>query len=429
MMKKKRKAWSLQVQVFWLLFAVLFVSFSVTFTLLRTLVVQPGAAQIADMVVAEVHLLQQLSELDDEYDIIGLAHKAGIEVEEKPPAETYPTLGFYKRFRSELHRKLAFPTVSMSMGQGRVWLFLPDRGGLWFGFPFPDYISKTLRWLILSLSFSLFSGGLLAWFYAHYLRRSLRPIPQTIEDLGVGCSTPRIPETGPQEVRTLLQAVNNTAEHACKLAQDRQLMMVGISHDLRGPISRIRVAAEMLVQDDLKQAMVEDLGEMDDILEGFFQLVAGTDNLPWSDVDITDLLQAFARRQKRQAQLIELHLPQEPVFMYLPVTAFERVVDNLVRNAWKHGKPPVEVHLLSGPDTVELRIEDRGKGIAENERERLLKPFQQGQAARTVGGAGLGLAIACRLIELMHGRLELSQRSQGQGLVVRIMLPKNEPNQ
>ncbi len=425
-MLKAHKTWSLQVQVFWLLFAVLFVSFSVTFTLLRTLVVQPGAEQIAGMVAAEVHLLRQLAELGEDHDIIRLAHNAGIEVEAKPPAETYSTLEFYRRFRAELHRKLDFSTISMSMGRGRVWLFLPDQSGLWFGFPFPDYVGRAMRWLVLSLSFSLFTGGLLAWFYARYLRKALRPIPKTLADLGAGCSTGKIPEAGPQEVRTLLQAVNRTAEHACKLAQDRQLMMVGISHDLRGPISRIRVAAEMLVQDDLKQAMVEDLDEMDGILEGFFQLVAGTDHLPWSQADINDLLQAFARRQQRQRQSIELHLPQQAVFMYLPVTAFERVVDNLVRNAWKHGRPPVEVYLLPGSDSVELRIEDHGVGIAENERERLLKPFQQGQTARTVGGAGLGLAIACRLIELMHGRLELSQHGQGQGLVVRIILPKTE---
>ncbi len=421
------KSWSLRTQVFLLLCSVMLISFIAIFLMMRVFVMQPAAEQFAGMVATEIQLFTQMSDLIGSDKTATLAHKAGILIDNKPVDSGYPSLAFYRKFRQALMKELHVSQLSIMVGTGRIWLSSPDDPEVWLGFPFPDYISKTMNWLLLSLSVSLIFGGLAAWLYARYLRKPLEKVPAAIAGMGHDCSVPCIEETGPMEVRALLRGVNETAEQSCRLAEDRQLMMVGISHDLRGPISRVRIAAEMLDQDELKDAVVEDLNEMDGILEGFFQLVSGINNLPWTQVNISDLLQALAKRQLRHGQEVQLHLPDEAVFVYLPVTAFERVIDNLVRNAWKHGQPPIEIHLQLQGEQVCISVEDHGKGIPLNDRDRLLKPFQQGQTARTIGGAGLGLAIACRLTELMKGRLELQQQDVGTGLVVALVFPVSRP--
>jgi len=303
--------------------------------------------------------------------------------------------------------------VSFAIGDDDYWLVLP-RAQMGSRLPW-----QWLGWGTLLMLLSL--GG--AWLIMRRINRPLQQLARAADAIGRGELGEPLPETGAEEFARVTRAFNTMSAALARAEADRNLLLGGVSHDLRTPLARLRLAVEMLPQQEaLKAGMVQDVDDMDAIVGQFLDLVRGTAGEAVQPVDLAALAGELAERYRRAGKDIALHLAQLPP---LPLRRFamQRLLSNLLDNAFHHGSAPVELAIAQHGGQVWLRVMDHGQGLPEGEAERLLRPFERLERARSdAGGAGLGLAIAARIASLHGGTLRLLNRPEG-GLEARVELP------
>jgi two-component system osmolarity sensor histidine kinase EnvZ len=210
-----------------------------------------------------------------------------------------------------------------------------------------------------------------------------------------------------------------------ELDAERTLILAGVSHDIRTPLARLRLAVEMLPDDkgeNLKFGMIEDIADMDNIIHQFLDFVKGVSGEPSQMVDINTLLKSLHERQTRAGRNLTLQFSPTYSIAIRPL-AMQRLLDNLVNNAYNYGGGNVRVESTINASDVVISVLDEGPGIPESHVEKLLRPFERLDTARSnAGGSGLGLAIADRIAKLHQGKLELINRPTG-GLEARLTLP------
>jgi two-component system osmolarity sensor histidine kinase EnvZ len=306
-----------------------------------------------------------------------------------------------------------------------LWIKLAagDRA-YWAGFAWPprpgdDAPSLALEWSLVILVVML--AG--AYVFARYLARPLRQLNAAVVSVGQGKSPPPLPESGPSEIVNLNRGFNRMLSNLRQIEQDRALLLAGVSHDLRTPLSRLRLGVEVETRDaQARQGMVDDIEEMDRIISQFLDFARDGRDTPLEVHDPNDIVATVVERHRRAGQDVRFtrgELPRLP----LRTTAFLRLVGNLVDNALRHGAPPVEIATRTENGSVVLEVADRGRGIPPDQVEHLKRPFTRGEPARSgAAGAGLGLAIVERIARLHGGTLDLLLR-EGGGTLARLTLP------
>ena len=294
----------------------------------------------------------------------------------------------------------------------------------WAGFQLPprpsdDAPSRALEWSVVILAVLLAS----AYAFARYLARPLRQLNDAVASVGQGKSPPPLPESGPSEIVNLNRGFNQMLSNLRQIAQDRAVLLAGVSHDLRTPLARLRLGIEVGTSDDhARQGMVDDIEEMDRIISQFLDFARDGDESQREVCDPGDIVATVVGRHRRAGDDVRFargELPRVP----LRATAFERLVGNLIDNALRHGVPPVEVATRIANGSIVLEVADRGQGVPPDRVEYLKRPFTRGDPARSgVAGAGLGLAIVERIARLHGGTLDLLPRDGG-GMIARVTLP------
>ncbi|OYY97645.1 MAG: two-component sensor histidine kinase, partial [Methylophilales bacterium 16-45-7] len=306
--------------------------------------------------------------------------------------------------------------ISFNVGQDDFWVVIPkiqvDR-------PFPWH---WLGWAAVVGLLSLLG----AYIIASRINRPLNLLVHAAERLRNGEPAPRLPEDSVDELREVSRTFNEMAESLVRLDAERTLLLAGVSHDIRTPLARLRLAVEMLsggTGDSMKQGMIEDISDMDNIIHQFLDFVRGVEGEPTKMVDINDLLRSLAERQARAGRDLKLSLTST-YFIPLRPMAMQRLLDNLVGNAYAYAKGVVEVTSKITADKIIISVLDNGPGIPPEHAQRLLRPFERMDSARNKneGGSGLGLAICNRIAKLHRGSLELINRPEG-GLEARLSLP------
>jgi two-component system osmolarity sensor histidine kinase EnvZ len=211
-----------------------------------------------------------------------------------------------------------------------------------------------------------------------------------------------------------------------QLDTDRAVLLAGISHDLRTPLSRLRLGVEMLDdgQDDgLKPGMIQDIEDMDAIINQFLDFAREGGNEPSRQgEDLNHIVSSVCERFSRRGRPIRTRLGNLPPLTLKP-TATQRMVTNLVDNAMRYGGGEIEVTTEQVGDCAVVRVLDRGPGIPDNEVSRVMQPFTRLEASRAGGkGSGLGLAIVERAARMQGGNVKLLGR-EGGGLEARVELP------
>lgn len=270
------------------------------------------------------------------------------------------------------------------------------------------------------------SIALLGIWAARALRSPLSAFARAAESFSLNQSSPPIPETGPEEIRTAAKALNRMRERITMLMNDRTRMLAAISHDLRTPITRLRLRSEYIEDDAQRAQTLRDLDQMQAMLESVLSLLrsgsAGSPTL----VDVAALLQMICEEFSDRGHTVVYQGPGRA-----PLTAqpdeIRRAVTNLVENAVRFGTK-VLVTLTAANDRVIIDVADNGPGIPDERKSAMLEPFVRGEEARTMdasSGFGLGLSIAQAVAQAHGGTLSL-QDNDPRGLVVRILLPKIE---
>ncbi|MDP3609983.1 MAG: ATP-binding protein [Methylophilus sp.] len=306
--------------------------------------------------------------------------------------------------------------ISFNVGQDDFWVVIPkiqvDR-------PFPWH---WLGWAAVVGLLSLLG----AYIIAARINRPLNLLVHAAERLRNGEPAPKLPEDSVEELREVSRTFNEMAESLVRLDAERTLLLAGVSHDIRTPLARLRLAVEMLsggTGDSMKQGMIEDISDMDNIIHQFLDFVRGVEGEPTKMVDINELLRSLAERQARAGRNLKLTLTST-YFIPLRPLAMQRLLDNLVGNAYAYSKGAVEVTSKITADKIIISVLDNGPGIPPEHAQRLLRPFERMDSARNKneGGSGLGLAICNRIAKLHRGSLELINRPEG-GLEARLSLP------
>ncbi|HQN65660.1 MAG TPA: ATP-binding protein [Methylophilus sp.] len=306
--------------------------------------------------------------------------------------------------------------ISFNVEQDDFWVVIPkiqvDR-------PFPWH---WLGWAAVVALLSLVG----AYIIASRINRPLNMLAQAANKIRNGEPAPKLPESSVEELREVNQTFNDMAESLARLDSERTLLLAGVSHDIRTPLARLRLAVELLPDEScesMKSGMIEDITDMDNIIHQFLDFVRGVEGEPTRMMDVNDILKALAERHARAGREIKLKLTSTYLIPVRPL-AMQRLLDNLVNNAYNYAKGKVEVVSKITANKIIISVLDNGPGIPPEHAERLLRPFERMDSARNKneGGSGLGLAICARIAKLHRGTLELINRPEG-GLEARVSLP------
>lgn len=304
-------------------------------------------------------------------------------------------------------------------GPESYWLNLPSV------FPTRTF---TGAWLAATLA-SMLLALLGAWWLQRHIHRPLAQVVGAARQLAQGQPPAVLPEAGPEEIATVARSFNHMAQSLAAADHERALMLAGVSHDLRTPLTKLRLGVEIAgaqVDAPLAASMARSIDEMDGIVGQFLQFARSGEAEAPTPASLNDLAQAVAEAQADHGRTVRLELGALPEVPVRP-QALRRALDNLVENAWRHGQPPVVLRTGADANSVWLEVQDQGPGIGADDIDRMRQPFARGGGAARTGppGAGLGLAIVERVARSHGGRLELHS-APGAGLRARLVLPFQE---
>ena len=306
-----------------------------------------------------------------------------------------------------------------------VSLPLPDK--TWLNFAAPAETREPFWSLRFGLSMAVMIAAvtILSALVVHHLTRPLATFARAAQRLGTDVRAPSIPETGPAEVRQAIRAFNEMQKRIRRFVEDRTQMLAAISHDLGTPITRLRLRAEFIEDEDQQRKMLADLDDMEKMVFSSLSFVRDdAAHEPRATVDLRTLLQRVCDDMADAGHAIALNIGDDAVALACRPAALRRALTNLIDNAIKYGHQ-ARVSLENDQDGIRIRIDDSGPGIPEEFLEDAFKPFKRLEASRNreTGGTGLGLTVARTIIRAHGGDITLTNQCEG-GLRVDILLPR-----
>lgn len=320
-----------------------------------------------------------------------------------------------------LKRRFGPEALSLKQRDADVsWLRFPARGRLyWLKLTLSS--TRTLSYaklFFVSLELALAVGG--AYLIVFRLTKKLRYVTSAAKAIGQG-EPPAVLETsGPEEIRSLCEGFNQMSRDLIKLEADRRLMLAGISHDLRTPLTRLRIAVE-LADARSDPSMVRDIEDMDAILRQFLDYAREGDEEAPAEHDLDALVRDARERYAARGERVEAEPGGVPPFPFRR-NAVRRALDNLIDNALRYGKSDVRIATRCEGAVASVSVSDKGPGIRSGEPADYIKPFAREETARSELRTGLGLTIVDRIARFHGGRLRLENAKEG-GLVATLELP------
>ena len=414
-------------------FVVLFSLFMSLWFFWRTLYL-PEIQQHARYLAVELEILNnpdlRIFHNEAEVDVDAwLKNRVGIEyvtdprefpnVREKVIAEFF-TQQIEKKLATEL--KMQDVTVYFQFKPSpRIWIQTPEMNGNWVREPLKTYANYSpelvFGWL---LGIPLLAAAIILTL-VRQLNRPLRRLQNAANSYSKTGKAPYLETNhGPQEIREVNQAFNHMIYTLEQTERDRRIMLAGISHDLRTPLTRIRLSAEMMPDDDfLKEGLIYDVEDMDAILNQFISYMRDGSDEELQETDLNVLLQELIIQFKPLD--IRFNAQELPLIQARSLS-LKRLIGNLINNSKRYGAEPIELSAAVLEDQIRICVADNGTGIPEDQIADLMQPFVRGNEARTVQGSGLGLAIVKRIVDIHQGELTIQNREQG-GLEAIITLP------
>jgi len=404
----------------------------------RTPIAQQTAAQVVSIVtITRAALTHSDPDLRQEL-LFDLMSNEGIRIYplesadriELPPDDSLITtmqgivrskLGADTKFASKVNGSAGFWISFKIAEDDEYWLMLERKrierisGAQWLG------------WLSTMLVLSL----IVAAFISRLINQPLADLAFAAKTMAKGRQPEPLPETGSSEIVAANRSFNQMMQDLARVESDRAVILAGISHDLRTPLTRMQLEIEMAnLSDAEREGMQSDIQQMDAIIGQFLEYAKPADTAIFTtEMNISTLLSEAIREASRRPDVrITAHV-DEDICVMGNTTELRRVINNLLENAHRYGKTEssgiceidVECRMLNNLAIID--ISDHGPGVPEEDMQRLLRPFTRLDTARSqANGAGLGLAIVDRIIRRHGGTLELSNSDEG-GLFVRISLP------
>lgn len=290
--------------------------------------------------------------------------------------------------------------------------------------PRPDYTQPA----IALISIFVLVG---CYFAVRWLVRPIKWIQKGTSRIGQGDLDYRIRTTRHDDLGELAADINHMADDVKHMLEAKQQLLLAISHELRSPLTRAKVALEFLEDGQVKHDLLGDVREMEKLIADLLEserMNAGHTTLRRSSVELGSMLQALVHAEfEDRFDRINLHLPSQPVVRDVDEVRVRLVAKNLIENALRYTPPdgpPVEVELVAKPGMVILRVRDHGPGIPKEHLPRVTEPFYRADPARSrsTGGLGLGLYLAKRIAEAHRGSLVI-ESELGHGTLCTVTIP------
>ena len=432
---------SLFWRTFFLLAVLLLFSIIAWLQTLRMFELEPRAVQLAQQIASLVNLSRAALVHADSIARVSLiktmTEQEGVRILPREPDDRFELFGHDElatRMSRELQVRLGPDTVLASRVNGTdgLWVgFTIDGDGYWMlterSRLNPPAGTAWIIWLFVAAALSLAGAAALAGL-----------INRPLKDLSIAAARVRKGDfagsvlgesAAGQEIREVNMEFNRMARTLAQIEQDRAIMLAGISHDLRTPLARLRLEAELSVADaQARDLMAADIGQIDAIINKFMDY-ARPDQVALQPVRLADIVQRQRNRiLERGSEIrIQLDVPQD-LTVLADAVELDRIFSNLLENAARYGRSKdsgvaeIDVRAKAQDGWALLDVRDRGPGVEPTQLAHLTKAFFRGDAARTSAtGAGLGLAIVEKNVQRMGGALQLVNRPLG-GLAVRIQL-------
>ncbi|WP_042150023.1 MULTISPECIES: two-component system sensor histidine kinase EnvZ [unclassified Pseudoalteromonas] len=297
------------------------------------------------------------------------------------------------------------------------WVESPQAPGYWVRVPLMGFQETQLEFLTFYLACIGVLSVLGGWLFASQLNRPLKSLQDAAVKVGVGDYSTQLKERGSIEVIEVTRAFNQMSKGIKELEEDRRLLMAGVSHDLRTPLTRIRLATEMMSDDEdyLREGIIYDIEDMNAIIDQFIEYLRHHKVAELVNEDLNALVAEVVASEQKQQRVINAELNESIPNIPLSHVAIKRVITNMIENALRYSEDDIQV--LTGLDKSKkyayVAIQDKGPGIPENELERVFQPFTQGDLARGSEGSGLGLAIIKRIVDMHNGTVTLRNMPEG----------------
>lgn len=396
-------------------------------------VIEPLAKRSAEDLAARIVLAAQTwaelpPETRDDYEVeLALHHDLELGAVREPLAAIEPPSFFGDRLEPILARHTG-QAIELKQGPDPAWSWAEFQLAgrlLRIGFLNDRY---QLRAPLIAAGILLAGAVLTAAMALLMVRRTavrLKRLAASAAEVGQGRLPALLPETGAEEWQQLTRAFNRMAAEVQALLENRTTLLAGISHDLRTPLTRMRLALSLLDADaKLVERLEADLTEVNRLIDAMLAFARALPAEAVQEVDLNALLSDLTQAVSEPARIA--WQPAGPCLVSVGELALRRIVGNLLENALRYGAgQPVELALACTEQAATVQVFDRGPGIPPAEREAVFRPFYRLEQSRSKdsGGSGLGLAIAKQLADAHGWRIALAERTGG-GLVVSLIIPR-----
>ena len=383
---------------------------------------------LANTLAGEVTTMMHFMDKNDTDSVAMLAHDIGINVSINDklnrPKRNDNESREAGQLAKQLQMKLKEPaSVYIDRGKRLIFIDIPTKNGkiATFGTSmYRIYSTSTEVFLIWIVGAILIVSVLITPFVISHTR-SIRNIAKAANKFGRGMDAPGFQPSGSLEIREAANAMINMKERLNRYNKTRTDMLNAVGHDLKTPLTRMRIAIE--TESENKQELLRDIDRMTEMVNGYLSFARG--EMP--EIEQTVELPAMLTRIARDAapdKKITLNFPEEPAQFYARPNALTSAFTNVIENAARFAKKKLKITEVDDTESVTVTIEDDGPGIPNDKKALAMQPFVRLDESRSdaTGGTGLGLSIAQTAIENHGGQIFLEDSDLG-GLRVRIVLP------
>lgn len=407
--------------------ALLLVNFAVVILTFRYFTFGPAAKQMAQQINNQVSLLEQLlknntiRQAQTTLDHVFSDHQ--IIIAKKPEGDEFPPLQFYQELQQKLNtRQIESYLLQTDSDPPRLWMKPVWSNDYWLGFSFHSYIGN-LSYLFFGMVMVLLMMTIpTVYFFSRYMLKPLRQLASMAASIVKGKEiTESFQIRGTTEVQNISQMVKNSALQVQKFHKEKEILLAGVSHDLRTPLARMRLQLEFLSDEEARDNMIQEIDEMNQIIESFIGFVKLGAEEKFQQLDLRELVENSIDSYPQKE--IRFTSPSTAVIATVKPLSIKRMLTNIYDNAFKYGNPPVHINLQSNKKETRIVIYDHGNGVKETDMKKIFEPFFMSDSRESKPGTGLGLSIVKKLAEQNHAEVIAGHHENG-GLQIEIIFKK-----